>query len=160
MKKNLIHRTEYRDIDSILQLLAQKTQGLKDALENAHYQSIESIDIKTTYIAAGTGLVTRGVRHLDKKVDLQREEIHSVSIAAQNQHAMLRSQNEKMNKLISSLEALGDNKSVIANANSKWAGEAAEEDFGAWLLNKITDALIAQKSMFTRLKYVPPGHVC
>lgn len=159
LKKNLIQRTKHPDIDLVLKLLSDKTQGLKDALEDAHYQSIENIDHKTTYITVGTGYVARGVRHLDEKVDLQREEMHSVSIATQEQKAILQSQDEKMNRLMTLLEAVANDKDVIADANSKRAAEALSEDLGAWLLNKITDALVAQKSMFDHLKlYALPFH--
>lgn len=128
--------------------MSEKTQGLKDALENAHYQSIEAIDIKTTYIAVGTGSVARGVRHLDEKVDLQTEEIRSVSVAAQEQNDMLKGQDDKMNRLLALLEALASNKDTVAETNSRRAEEAPPEDLGAWFLNKITDALVAQKSTF------------
>lgn len=132
----------------MLQLLSEKAQGLKNALENAHYQSIEAIDIKTTYIAVGTGSVARGVCHLDEKVDLQTNEIRRVSVATQQQNNMLKGQVEKMNRLMALLEALANSKDVVADANSKRAQEAPQEDLGAWFLNKITDALVAQKSTF------------
>lgn len=160
LKKNLIQRTENRDVDSVLQLLTKKTQRLKDALENAHYQSIESIDIKTTYIAAGTGFVTRGVRHLDEKIALQRKEIHCVNTATQEQTAILRSQDERMDRIVSFLEALVNNKNVIADANLKRVGEAAPEDFGPWMSNKIMDALIEHRSTFSHLKENLRASIC
>ncbi|KAK7713103.1 hypothetical protein SLS63_012133 [Diaporthe eres] len=157
LKKNLIQRTKYPDIDLVLKLLSEKTQALKDALEDAHYQSIENIDNKTTYIAVGTGYVARGVRHLDEKVDLQRKEMHSVSIATQEQKALLKSQDEKMNRLMTLFETVANDKDVIADANSKQAAEAPPEDLGAWLLNKITDALVAQKRDTEIQKYFSRG---
>lgn len=119
---------------------------MTDALELAHYQSIESIDLKTTYIAVGTGSVARGVRHLDQKADLQIEETQSVHVAVQKQ-------TEMMNKVLAVLNAVGNNKDRIADANSRRAEEAAPEDLHALLLNKVLDALISKKS--TLLQFEP-----
>ena len=145
LKNNLIQRTKFRDIDLVLQLLSEKTQGLKDALETAHYQSIERIDIKTTYTAVGTANVLRGVSQLEEKVDLQREEIYSVSVAAQQQNALL---SERIDSLRALFEAQWNKKDEIAGAHLTSAGEAPPSDLGAWFIEKVEDMLISNKSMF------------
>ncbi|KKY32017.1 hypothetical protein UCDDA912_g08014 [Diaporthe ampelina] len=142
LKNNLIQRTKFRDIDLVLQLLSEKTQGLKDALETAHYQSIERIDIKTTYTAVGTANVLRGVSQLEEKVDLQREEIYSVSVAAQQQNALL---SERIDSLRALFEAQWNKKDKIAGAHLTSAGEAPPSDLGAWFIEKVEDMLISNK---------------
>lgn len=148
MKKSFIHRTKYHDIDLVFQLLSEKTQGLKDAIENAHYQSIESTEMRTKSIEVATASVIRGVSHLDGKVDLQTEEIHSISVATQEQNALLMGHGEKLDGLKILFEALQNDKEAIADAHLTSAGQGTPSDFGTWFMNKITDVLVAHKSMF------------
>lgn len=150
LKNSLIQRTKYRDIDLVLQLLSEKTQGLKDALETAHYQSIESIDVKTTYTAIGTATVLRGVSQLEEKVDLQREEIYSVSVAAQKQNDLL---SERIDSLRALFEAQLIEKEEVSGAHLTSAGEAPPSDLGAWFIEKVEDMLIANKSMFINVQF-------
>lgn len=94
--------------------------------------------------------MARGVRHLDEKIDLQTEIIRGISVATQERNSMRKGQDEKENRLMALLEALVSNKNIDADTKSKRAEETPPGDLGAWLLNKITDALVAQKSMFVR----------
>ncbi|KAJ0106752.1 hypothetical protein J7T55_001276 [Diaporthe amygdali] len=139
---------------SFFQLLSEKTQGLKDAIENAHYQSIESTEMRTKSIEVGTASVIRGVSHLDGKVDLQTEEIHRISVATQEQNALLMGHGEKLDGLKILFEALQNEKEVIADAHLTSAREGTPSDLGSWFMNKITDVLVAHKKDSELQKYI------
>lgn len=131
-------RAKDQDIDPILQPLSDKTRGLKEAIEDAQNQSIESIDVKTTYAAVGTAHVLQGVSHLGGKVDVQNEELHSVSIALQEQYALLKAL----------FEAQSNQRDEIAHAHLKSADEEPSWELSSWYIRKLEDMFFTNKSMF------------
>ncbi|KAJ4416631.1 hypothetical protein N0V82_006641 [Gnomoniopsis sp. IMI 355080] len=129
LRKKLTQRTKRPDVSSVLQLLAEKTQRLKAAMDIARDQSIETIDKTTKYTAI---YVSQGLSHLDSQMDVQRGELHNVS-------SVVKEQGEKMDRFSAMLE------SMQAWTEKQSCLDAAPDGPAAEWLNTLMDALISQK---------------
>lgn len=122
--------------------MAEKTRHLKEALTNAQYQSIESIDRAVKYTTIETTYVRRELSHLETKLDVQGEEMNDTITSGFKEQAQ---QFIELKALVSdSMNA----KQANADARIRSAAEAPQGDLAALFMNFVQDFLVDWKSKF------------
>lgn len=141
LRKRFTQRTKKRDVDSVLQLLSDKTEAFKAAKETARDQTIETIGHTTKYTALETTMVRREVSSLDSHVVSQTREIRAVN-------SSVRDQGEKIDRFGAMIEQVFARKDNAAKQQSAGTSGQPLDEWKATIMNDIMDAILEAKSAY------------